>query len=85
VMEYLRASFQSLHRAASGITVQNAEDPIVTGKEMQSGVGLMIDALAHAQNHYGQMVEYLRMNGIIPPASRPRPPQQASSQPKPQQ
>jgi len=21
-------------------------------------------------DHYGQMVEYLRMNGIVPPASR---------------
>jgi hypothetical protein len=27
-------------------------------------------ALAHSSNHYGQMVEYLRMNGIIPPASQ---------------
>jgi hypothetical protein len=37
-------------------------------------------------DHYGQMVEYLRMNGIIPPASRPRlPQQQPSAQPKPQQ
>ena len=27
--------------------------------------------LGHTQDHYGQMVEYLRMNGIIPPASRP--------------
>src|SRR5438132_7250341 len=70
VMDYLRGSFQLLHRAASGITVQNAEDPIVTGKETQSGVGLIIDALVHAQNHYGQMVEYLRMNHIVPPASR---------------
>jgi uncharacterized damage-inducible protein DinB len=26
--------------------------------------------VAHAFNHYGQMVEYLRMNGIVPPASR---------------
>ncbi|MFL6302677.1 MAG: hypothetical protein ACJ72H_03970 [Candidatus Sulfotelmatobacter sp.] len=26
--------------------------------------------VAHAYNHYGQMVEYLRMNGIVPPASR---------------
>ncbi len=25
---------------------------------------------AHALDHYGQMVEYLRMNGIVPPASR---------------
>jgi len=27
--------------------------------------------LAHAFDHYGQMVEYLRMNGVVPPASRP--------------
>ena len=27
-------------------------------------------AVAHAFNHYGQMIEYLRMNGIVPPASR---------------
>jgi hypothetical protein len=26
--------------------------------------------MAHTRDHYGQMVEYLRMNGIIPPASR---------------
>jgi uncharacterized damage-inducible protein DinB len=26
--------------------------------------------VAHAYDHYGQMVEYLRMNGIVPPASR---------------
>jgi hypothetical protein len=26
--------------------------------------------VAHGFDHYGQMVEYLRMNGIVPPASR---------------
>ena len=25
---------------------------------------------SHAFDHYGQMVVYLRMNGIVPPASR---------------
>jgi uncharacterized damage-inducible protein DinB len=29
-------------------------------------------ALAHMGDHYGQMVEYLRMNGVVPPASRPK-------------
>jgi uncharacterized damage-inducible protein DinB len=29
-----------------------------------------VDVVAHSSNHYGQMVEYLRMNGIVPPASR---------------
>jgi uncharacterized damage-inducible protein DinB len=26
--------------------------------------------LWHTMDHYGQMVIYLRMNGIVPPASR---------------
>jgi hypothetical protein len=38
--------------------------------ERDTRAGFLIDALAHSQNHYGQMVEYLRMNGIVPPASR---------------
>jgi hypothetical protein len=32
----------------------------------------MMGALGHTENHYGQIVEYLRMNGIVPPASRPQ-------------
>ena len=32
--------------------------------------GLIVDALCHSWDHYGQIVEYLRMNGIVPPASR---------------
>jgi DinB superfamily len=70
IMSYLRASFASLHRAARKITVQNVEDAIVVGNESQNAAGVVIDALVHDQNHYGQMIEYLRMNGIVPPASR---------------
>jgi hypothetical protein len=70
IMEYLETSFEWLHRAAARITVQNLEDPIMVGNETQNGVGLVVDALAHSQNHYGQMVEYLRMNHIVPPESR---------------
>jgi uncharacterized damage-inducible protein DinB len=33
---------------------------------------LVFYALTHANEHYGQMVVYLRMCGIVPPASRPR-------------
>jgi uncharacterized damage-inducible protein DinB len=35
-----------------------------------SRLRLAVFAVAHAFDHYGQMVEYLRMNGIVPPASR---------------
>ena len=35
-----------------------------------SRVRLVNFAIAHAQDIYGQMVVYLRLNGIVPPASR---------------
>ena len=35
-----------------------------------SRLALVVESLVHAFDHYGQMVEYLRMNGIVPPASR---------------
>jgi uncharacterized damage-inducible protein DinB len=31
-----------------------------------------IDVLEHAAEHYGQLVVYYRVNGMTPPASRPR-------------
>jgi len=31
---------------------------------------LLIQAIAHNNNHYGQLVYYLRLNGIAPPTSR---------------
>ena len=34
-------------------------------------LALTVEAMIHAFDHYGQMVEYLRMNGVVPPASRP--------------
>jgi len=70
IMSYLRGSFATLHRAARRVTLENVEDAIVVGHETQNVAGVVIDALVHDQNHYGQIVEYLRMNGIVPPASR---------------
>jgi len=71
IMAYLRASFVSLHQAARRIDAQNAEDRIsIPNGETENATGLLIDAIAHSWNHYGQIVEYLRMNHIVPPASR---------------
>ena len=69
IMEYLRGSFTDLHRAAAAIHVEN-ESIILHSKDDRTRPGLIVDALAHSWNHYGQMVEYLRMNGIVPPASQ---------------
>jgi hypothetical protein len=69
IMEYLKGSFTYLHKAAAAINEGN-EAELIGPKRSQTRPGFLVDALLHAQNHYGQMVEYLRMNGIIPPESR---------------
>ena len=69
IMDYLKGSFTYLHKAAAAINESN-ETELIGPKHTQTRPGFLVDALLHAQNHYGQMVEYLRMNGIIPPESR---------------
>ena len=52
------------------MTPQNAFGPVSSGEMKGTRVGMTSFCLAHAMDHYGQMVEYLRMNNIVPPASR---------------
>ena len=69
VMDYVKGSFVALHRAAAALNEKNMDDPIPS-KGNRTRLLMLIDALVHSSNHYGQMVEYLRMNSIVPPASR---------------
>jgi len=72
IMEYLRGSFACLHRAAVASAGAKLVEPIdgTSGTWQRTRLGLLVDAIAHSSNHYGQMAAYLRMNGIVPPASR---------------
>lgn len=73
VIKYLKDSFVYVHKAIATITPQNAVEPLTVswGKSTRLALGSM--AAWHGFDHYGQMVVYLRLNGIIPPASRPQP------------
>ena len=88
ILKYLKDSFALGHKAIASITPENQVTPLDKPVLPFLSTRLAIADIAtfHPMDHYGQMVEYLRMNGIVPPASRPRPPQPpAASQPKPQQ
>ena len=69
VMDYLKGSFTSLHRAAAALNENNMDDPIPS-KGNRTRLLMLIDAVVHSSDHYGQLVVYLRMNNIVPPASR---------------
>ena len=87
IVQYLKDSFALGHRAISAITPENAVTPLdkPVFPFLSTRLGIATIGAFHPMDHYGQMVEYLRMNGIIPPASRPRPPQPPAAQPKSQQ
>ena len=71
-MKFLKDSFAYAHKAFAGITDANATAAIPSpwGQGKATRLGLASLTVAHGFDHYGQMVVYLRMNGIIPPASR---------------
>jgi uncharacterized damage-inducible protein DinB len=72
---YLRGSYDALERAARAIGDESI--PVLSSpiSPFQAGtatrIALISEAMIHAFDHYGQMVVYLRMNGVVPPASRP--------------
>jgi uncharacterized damage-inducible protein DinB len=75
ILAYVNASFEHLGRAIDAVGDKNAKvksSPISPLKGTETTrLALTVEAMIHAFDHYGQMVEYLRMNGVVPPASRP--------------
>jgi uncharacterized damage-inducible protein DinB len=70
VVAALAGSFAFAHKAIATITPSNSFEVIKSPEPgFQTRATLASFGVAHAFDHYGQMVVYLRMNGIIPPAS----------------
>jgi uncharacterized damage-inducible protein DinB len=72
ILTYLKNSFAYVHKAVLTINESNLVEPIKSpfGEGKITRLSVATSVGAHASDHYGQMVEYLRMNGIVPPASR---------------
>ena len=68
IVKALKDSYVYAHKAIDTITAANAFESL--GKDKGTRAGTAAFCIAHSMDHYGQMVVYLRMNDIIPPASR---------------
>lgn len=66
IVKALKDSFLVAHKGVDSITAQNAFEQTEHGTR----AGTATLGMSHMMDHYGQLVEYLRLNGIIPPASR---------------
>jgi hypothetical protein len=73
IIAYLKGSFAYMHRAAAAIDDAKSTIPTPHISPWPDGtatrLGVAIEDCVHTWDHYGQLVEYLRMNSIIPPAS----------------
>jgi hypothetical protein len=68
LIKYLKDSFDYSNRVLATLTATNALDR-VEGRYAgpNTKLGISVIAVWHITDHYGQLVEYLRVNGIVPP------------------
>jgi hypothetical protein len=76
IVAYFKGAIAFAHKAMDSLTVQNQLDIVKLpyGGPLRPRVYAASWVGWHSYDHYGQMVVYARMNGVIPPASQPPPP-----------
>ena len=71
LLKYLKDSFDYGNQVLQTIDAKNALDRVegpYAGPNTK--LGLAVVAVWHIADHYGQIVEYLRMNGVVPPPTQ---------------
>jgi uncharacterized damage-inducible protein DinB len=71
LVKYLKDSFDYTNRVLATLTAQNALDEVYGRYAApNTKLGISVISVWHITDHYGQLVEYLRMNGIVPPVTQ---------------
>jgi uncharacterized damage-inducible protein DinB len=74
IVEYIKKSYAdgaaTIRRLGDKGLLEETKAPF--GNGMVTKAALFAEAMEHANDHYGQCVVYYRLNGLVPPASRPQ-------------
>ena len=72
ILKYVTDSFYYVQKAVAKINQKNLVSPIKNpfGEGQATRLSMATLIVGHCNDHYGQLVEYLRLNGIVPPASQ---------------
>lgn len=71
IVAYLKDSVAYARKAMGSITEANHLDPVMTYFGPMPRISVANGITYHSYNHYGQMVVYARLNGVVPPGSVP--------------
>jgi uncharacterized damage-inducible protein DinB len=74
IVKSLRDSVAYCDKAFKALTDKNAGEmvPAAFGSGQASRASILVGNIGHLQEHYGNLVTYFRVKGIVPPSSRPR-------------
>jgi len=70
ILAYLRESFSMMDAGIGATNAENLLSPVHGPYAGGNRLEVLTSALWHVSDHYGQLVEYVRMNDIVPPASQ---------------
>jgi uncharacterized damage-inducible protein DinB len=74
VIEWLRRSLNAVKMARAQLKPGDLQRKVKISGETVTVDGMYLRIIVHANEHMGQSVAYARMNGIVPPWSKPGPP-----------
>lgn len=70
VIDWLKRSLEAVQQAHASETPANLARKVTVEKRPATVDGVYLRILVHANEHMGQLVAYVRMNGIVPPWSK---------------
>ncbi len=70
ILAYLRDSIRMMDDAIASTNADNLQQPLSGRYFGDTRLACLNAALWHISDHYGQLVVYSRMNGLVPPASQ---------------
>ena len=71
IIRFLKDSIAYSRKAMASLTEANHLEPVRSAFGQMSRSAVAAGVAFHSFTHYGQMVVYARMNGIVPPTSVP--------------
>jgi len=73
LIERLKRSFQYCDKAYAALTDGNIGDTVTLMNDKRPRLAVLWSHISHAFEHYGNLVTYLRLKGIVPPSSETSP------------
>jgi uncharacterized damage-inducible protein DinB len=69
ILKALNEHFDHGTKILAGMTEQQAMESVPRGRNQVPRWLLIMQAIGHAKEHYGNLVTYTRLNGVVPPTT----------------